>query len=263
MNDDRNDRSTTDFDRGQQRCDAQRMPAPVDSFSGLTSDNHSDRGQMSADTQTTRAPVGSSATSGHDDPGTHYAAAAGGTSSPAGASMNPTPNASAPRPESIYDLIAENYDRFSHLDDAKIAERVIADGKIRPASLVFPLIVNAVASRRRAQTRRMEETAFAELRRGSRIARKIILSGTPAQTAFRNLSQLRFPAGKDDDKKVVWVTWGQATVAQHQARIDAMNAHKAGVEADVCRHAEAIQLCETAGVSCLDDLLAEQKGDAA
>lgn len=51
------------------------------------------------------------------------------------------------------------------------------------------------------------------------------------------------------------VTWGEATVADHQARIDAQVAHAAGTLEDVQRHAAAIELLNESGVSCLAEVI--------
>lgn len=50
------------------------------------------------------------------------------------------------------------------------------------------------------------------------------------------------------------VTWGEATVADHQARIDAQIAHAAGTMADVSRHQAAIDLLTKVGARCLDEV---------
>lgn len=50
------------------------------------------------------------------------------------------------------------------------------------------------------------------------------------------------------------VTWGEASVADHWARIDEQTTHAAGTMEDAQRHLEAAELIESLGLACLNDL---------
>ena len=51
-----------------------------------------------------------------------------------------------------------------------------------------------------------------------------------------------------------WVTWGEATIDDHQSRIDYMTRDRDGIDRDIARHAEAIDMLLAAGATCLNDL---------
>lgn len=50
------------------------------------------------------------------------------------------------------------------------------------------------------------------------------------------------------------VAWGEATVADHKARIELLAKLRDGIAASIQRHQEAIDELLAAGVSCLNDL---------
>ncbi len=52
------------------------------------------------------------------------------------------------------------------------------------------------------------------------------------------------------------VVWGEATVQDHRDRIAFLASLRNGIDNTIARHAEAIDIIEAAGVSCLNDVLA-------
>lgn len=51
-----------------------------------------------------------------------------------------------------------------------------------------------------------------------------------------------------------YVTWGEATVADHEARIAMLEALRNGIAESIGRHERAIVEIAAAGVSCLDEI---------
>lgn len=72
-----------------------------------------------------------------------------------------------------------------------------------------------------------------------------VVGGVDSRSSY--LSQ-RFYNGTE------YVTWGAATVADHQGRIDFQTMLKNGINVDIERHREAIALIVEAGRTCLADL---------
>ena len=51
-----------------------------------------------------------------------------------------------------------------------------------------------------------------------------------------------------------WVTWGAATIDDHQARIDFLAKQRNGINATIQRHVDAIAMIQAAAATCLNDL---------
>lgn len=235
----------------------------------MTDDNDFDPGQTLADTQKLGAGVEPSATSSHVGVAAHNGPAAGGKPSRAGAIHPPTPKGAPPRSgRTIYDLIAENCERFPNSDESAVARRVIADGHITPADLVFPLVYGAVCNHRRGMGRSAEVSAIRAVRsaetsavknRGGRPVR-VIRRDTPADDLAIFVSLLNRWYRVDGER----VMLGDMTVGQHKARVGMLNAHVAGTERSRDLHLLAISACESRGVESLRPLFAKKKkGDAA
>jgi hypothetical protein len=52
----------------------------------------------------------------------------------------------------------------------------------------------------------------------------------------------------------VYVVWGEATLTDHQCRIEYLSLMRDGIEATIDRHREAVAEIVAAGVTCLNDL---------
>lgn len=61
----------------------------------------------------------------------------------------------------------------------------------------------------------------------------------------------------------VWVTWGQATIDDHRARIALLNKQITGIQQTVTQHETAIELIRTQGGTCLADVLYSEVSSAA
>lgn len=202
------------------------------------------------------APSGrGSSANGHRGSDTHRPPAVGGTSSPTHANTVPHAPRHAPRGSgSIYDLIAENCKRFSTLDEATIAKRVIADGRIRPADLVFPLVYNAVWNHVRSGVRSAEGAAVRGKRRGGRPVH--VVTDSPDDDLAIFMSLLNRPLRIDGEK----VLWGDASVAQHKLRAEKLDAHIAGTARTRDLHLRAVFVCELRGVDSLRPLFHNRRG---
>lgn len=250
------DRSSTDFDRGHRLREPQIRTAPVD-VSGGTSATISDRGQGRSDPHLPSAPVGSSATNGQARRAPHRFSAVGGTSSSAGAKTAPTPNANPPRPKTIYDVIAENCERFSTLDDAQVANRVIADVARDWKQMMFPLVVHAVWGHRRAQTRSAEQKSLEAGRRPAK-GRPVHVIRHDASDLAVFVSLLNRPLRVGGER----TTWGDMTVEQHKVRRELLEKQRHGLARTRDLHDLAIAVCESRGVDSLRPLF-NKKGEAA
>lgn len=55
------------------------------------------------------------------------------------------------------------------------------------------------------------------------------------------------------------VLWGEATIKDHEMRIDFLAKHRDGIDTTIQRHREAIELLKASGASCLNELLEATK----
>lgn len=250
------DRSSTDFDRGQPRPDTQSASAPVDVSGGLPA-TISDRGPQEADPHGRSAPVGSSATNGQVHRAPHRSSAVGDTPSSAGAKGRPSPSRQAPRLRTIYDVIAENCERFSTLDDAQVANRVIADVARDWKQMMFPLVVHAVWGHRRAQTRSAEQKSLEAGRRPAK-GRPVHVIRHDASDLAVFVSLLNRPLRVGGER----TTWGDMTVEQHKVRRELLEKQRHGLARTRDLHDLAIAVCESRGVDSLRPLF-NKKGEAA
>jgi hypothetical protein len=51
-----------------------------------------------------------------------------------------------------------------------------------------------------------------------------------------------------------WVRWGEATIADHRARVDYLTRKRDGIDATIRRHLDTIDTLTAAGVSSLEEL---------
>lgn len=115
--------------------------------------------------------------------------------------------------------------------------------------LLMPLIEDGVAHERRNATREVERSA---LHSGS--ARRVIGDVIDSVNDRKRLLDASFALG---DGRIV--RWGEATIADHQARIELLARMRAGLTETMGQHEQAIALIESHGVTCLDEI----EGDAA
>lgn len=114
----------------------------------------------------------------------------------------------------------------------------------KPAiAILLPVIANAIRLVVRNDTREGEYVAFA----GTGLTTS---TATPA-TATQWSDFLRDKFALGDGR---WVSWGEATVAEHGERIEYLGAKRDGIEQTMSRHQLAIERITSAGVSCLNEL---------
>lgn len=140
----------------------------------------------------------------------------------------------------VLDHVTRALDRAPELDDLALAREVIAE--LDPSDLT-PLVARVVAQHRRARTRHLERIAFNPQMTADPDAEHDRMS------ARKQLIAESFPLG--DGR---FVTWGDATIADHEQRIDLLTANQLGLAATIARHRDAIALITAHKVTCLADL---------
>lgn len=131
-----------------------------------------------------------------------------------------------------------------HDDDGDAAEAYLKAIGVRPsaAEQLHPVIEWAIAHQRRRDVRTVERAAF-----GSR--RRTLGNVVDSVGERKRLLDASFALG--DGR---FVRWGEATIADHEARVAFLEAHVAGVRTTIDRHLEAVALLHAHGVTCLDEL---------
>lgn len=128
--------------------------------------------------------------------------------------------------------------------DQEVARFVLAELGVRgkASDLLVPLVAQETNWVRRIEWRAVEKRAARDLR--SALGPTVDVSGARAE-----LLASSFPLG--DGR---WVTWGEATIADHEARIDFLAKQRDGIVATIGRHADAIDTIKEAGVACLREI---------
>jgi len=145
-------------------------------------------------------------------------------------------------------LFAELIDRHGGIDGepSRMADTIAADLGLNPRQreALWPLILAECERIDRAGVRGIESDGVfepvAELRRGA-----------PARRPRAELLTETFP-----DYKGNRIAWGEATIADHQNRIDMLGRLAGGITATIDRHQQAVDAISAAGVTCLNDLAA-------
>ena len=110
----------------------------------------------------------------------------------------------------------------------------------------------------RSETRRLLTVAvtawFRDLRRATArtTEREVAALRGPLREAMTVVKLLR--SGFVPNDKGEWTLWADATIEQHQARIDSLASHVAGCEATIAMHRRAIAVLTAEGLPCLGDL---------
>lgn len=144
--------------------------------------------------------------------------------------------------------LAALIEEHPEMEADELAAAVMATARTRAAlaALVFPAVKETALIVRRQVTARVERQAFGHI--GGEAQRRTAESADPVGDRRRLLSE-RFALG--DGR---WVAWADATVEDHRQRVAYLLRKKAGLEATIDRHAQAIEEIEAAGVSCLGDI---------
>lgn len=134
---------------------------------------------------------------------------------------------------SLSELIDEFVNGDPNADTRDIAEKVLARlMRDRDSAMQFllPLVAHAITTRWRIAMLRTERASVLE-------------PGPADPTADRQA----FLAERFYVPDVGFVTWEEATVAHHEARIEFLSKKIVGLEQTVARHQEAIELIQAAG----------------
>ena len=117
-----------------------------------------------------------------------------------------------------------------------------------PAKLLRPMLRGYLLGRRRAITRALEHNAFREMPRGSAEAVSAI-SPLMRDRLQPLLSELIYIPGAGH------LTWGNATAAQLQARIDMYEVHRKQIDYAISDLQAAVRLIHSVeGAGCLNDV---------
>lgn len=137
--------------------------------------------------------------------------------------------------------------RYPHEDPEVLAERALL--KLRKVQII-PLVAEHLARLQRLIAHENEVRAFTEVFRRNRgaVAMPMIV---PTNDLFRDLFLQRFSVGDGRE-----VTWGDATVEDHEARIAFLELQARGLMDTVERHRASIALITAAGATCLKEAYA-------
>ncbi len=132
------------------------------------------------------------------------------------------------------------------------AEALAIQAMTKHRAHVLGLVVEEIERLRRSAVRHTEQSQFDEM---IRQMKPLPLAGpgpalsSGALGAFMELLRSPFSLG---DKTTV--TWGEATIEQHQQRIEMLTGMARGIESTIRRHEEAVALLKETGAECLDAL---------
>lgn len=137
-------------------------------------------------------------------------------------------------------LFSEIHDRLGLADPDAAAAAMVADLKLsaRQREALFPLILAECESIERARVRAVEQAV------APRVGRRVDPTGERAALLAET-----FALG--DGSRV---SWGEATVEQHEQRIAMLARLRDGIDATIARHRAAVEGIRAAGVKCLADL---------
>lgn len=159
---------------------------------------------------------------------------------PGGSRDLPKPKGDATRPggPSLRDLIRE-IDTDRTVPDVDLAQRLLdALGSSGQVGLLLPILTDEVRRLRRRHVAWVERQTFRDLS-----------AGEPAEGGWLRLLPESFvlPDGR-------MVTWGTATVEDHEARIEWLNGQMHALAQDVDRHEQAVKLIREHGATCLAEI---------
>lgn len=136
-------------------------------------------------------------------------------------------------------------------DPEKVAKQLLQS--LGRAELLA-LLAREIAGAQRQVVATVEAAAF----RAASASPKAAIESADRLTAFRPLLAARIKLGDGSGG----VTWGQATVAEHQQRIAFLAKLRDGIDQTIERHREAIALLSESGAACLDDLASSEAAAA-
>lgn len=147
----------------------------------------------------------------------------------------------------LHEMIRSEIDSKPATNDAG----QIARGLVRKLSAahILELLTSAVRTAMRTEVRGIEAVAFRERITRQALLVKPIAFDANASAAVQQLLRARFECGRGRS-----VSWGDATVEDHRARIGLLAAQRDGLNETIARHEEAIRTIQECGVVCLNDV---------
>lgn len=137
----------------------------------------------------------------------------------------------------LRDLIRD-LDTDPKVEEVELARTAIATlSTTGQLDLLLPVLADEVRRVRRAHVLRVERASF----------------GTGGEAAEGGWLRL-LPEGFANPRTGSWVTWGEATVEDHEARIGWLQGQMEALGQDVDRHQQAIKVIRERGVSCLAEV---------
>lgn len=147
------------------------------------------------------------------------------------------------RPETLSEWVEANPNQDAQTLASKIIDKLPTEELVR-------LVAEEIDHIRRMKARVAEAEAFRSFRpsiKPGRVERKQHINAG----AFRAVIGSTFKVGNG-----VEVSWGQATIEQHEQRVAMLERMRNGLDDTIRNHKATIAAMRDAGVNCLDDLLA-------
>lgn len=156
---------------------------------------------------------------------------------PGGSIAHPEPTAQTTQPGNLRDLIRD-LDTDRTVEEVELARGLLATlSATGQLDLLLPVLADEVRRVRRAHVLRVERASF----------------GTDSKVAEGGWLRL-LPEGFANPRTGRWITWGNATVEDHEARIGWLTGQIDALGQDVDRHQRAIKVIREHGVSCLAEV---------
>ncbi len=150
----------------------------------------------------------------------------------------------------INDLIVQHCGQSTE-DDNAIAKRVVDDiADVNWRDIVRPLVADQVRRYRRKRTRQIEATTIIGPRPAPEGKGVKVIVREAIDFELLRLVTHSFFVGNGER-----VTWGAATVDQHEIRIDYMEQKRQGLARTIDKHRQAVAAIRSAEVTCLNDLV--------
>lgn len=150
----------------------------------------------------------------------------------------------------IYQRIRQEVDGAPNSPPSLIASNIL---RMVSKEDLHPLLVEAVQGIQRIRVRGRERIAFGALMTVGASAPASGRTPVPAMArieALRKLHNETFRIGDGTE-----VMWGQATIAEHRARLNMLRNQQTGLTQTITQHETAVALLRKHKALCLDDIL--------
>ena len=143
-------------------------------------------------------------------------------------------------------------EKLGDIDSLSLASRIVKEDPGLAAETVAHEIRHLKRGRAQRTEDKLADRFFSALTQAStaQIDGAIPIFGEPIHLM---LPRSRFALGDGNS-----VSWGEATLSQHEKRIGMLRAMWSGISETIKRHETAITLLQQTGAKCLNELLTEQ-----